>query len=202
MAVTEQERAHIGLSPLLHLHWDTAVLSFVREKQRNWMLSNFMIYVSVFQVVFAIWKVSQPGLPEQSFQEKLETMWTIILEPPIVLYDGDNSLGTFSPRSLTFPQRTAVLLMVPCAREAVADVILPSLLAALQRVLLPGLLKQSHCREMVLTLWSHWWVLRSRAEHRSSGDSWFCIFSNMGVQWQQYLVIHVNKVLNSFDFRR
>lgn len=70
MAVTGQEKANIRLSQLQHLHWDTTVLSFVREKQRKWMLSNFIIYISVFQAVFAIWKVSQAWASWAMFSRK------------------------------------------------------------------------------------------------------------------------------------
>lgn len=59
VAVTRQRRADTGLSQLQHLLRDTPVLSFIREKQGNWKLSDFIIYMPVFQAVFSICKVSQ-----------------------------------------------------------------------------------------------------------------------------------------------
>lgn len=40
-------------------------------------------------------KLVRPGLPEQWFQEKIMTVWSIILEPPILPSADGKSLGTF-----------------------------------------------------------------------------------------------------------
>lgn len=180
MAVTGQERAHIGLPQLQHLHWDVTILSLV--KQRNWVLNNFVIYMSVFQVLFAIWKVTQAWAPWAMFSRKAYDR--------VKHYSGTTYCVLWRwqlPRHLFFPlsdisKKNSCAAYSPLCQESSCWCILPSLLAALQRVLLLGLLKKSHCREMVLTLASHCWVVRSRAEHRNSGDSWFCIFSNTWTQ--------------------
>lgn len=179
MAVTRQERADIGLYQLQHLHWDVPVLSFVREKQGNWIL---IIYMSVFQVVFAICKVSQTWASWAMFSRKdygCVKHYSRITSCAVRRWQLPRH---FCFSSLTFPKRTAALPMVPCAREAVADIILPSLLTALQRGLLPGLLKQSRWREAALALASQQWAARSRAKHRNLGDPWCCIFSNTWTQ--------------------
>lgn len=114
-------------------------LLHLRETEKLSLKWFYNLYVCFFKWSLLLVKLVRPGLTDQCFQ-KVTTVWSIILESSIVPSANDNSLSNFSS-SLTFPKGAAVLPVVPCAREAVADVILLSLLTALQRVFCPGLLK-------------------------------------------------------------
>lgn len=114
-------------------------LLHLRETEKLSLKLFYNLYVCFFKWSLLLVKLVRPGLTDQCFQ-KVTTVWSIILESSIVPSANDNSLSNFSS-SLTFPKGAAVLPVVPCAREAVADVILLSLLTALQRVFCPGLLK-------------------------------------------------------------
>lgn len=110
---------YLFFSLLHHLCWDTSVLSFTREKQGNWILRDFIIYTPVFQAVFAMCKVSQTRAPRAMPSRKDYDHVKYFSGISYCAVHWWQLPQHFFP-FLTFPKRTSVLPVVPCARDAVA----------------------------------------------------------------------------------
>lgn len=176
VAVTRQERADIGLSQRQHLLWDMPVFFFIRKKQGKWILSDFIIYMSVFQAVFATCKVSQTWASWAMFSRKAYDYvkhysgitycavhpWQL---PQHFFFLSDlskkNSCAAYGPLC----QGSSCWCYPPLPSDCFAK-------SASSRSSEIVTLKR-----MVLAL-TRAWAVRSRAEHRNLGDPWFCIFSN------------------------